>query len=109
MIDPNIGKLTSMHFYGWKKGLKTGMYYLRTKAATDAIKFTVDQEALDKDAELKKLKKQKESGLEANVQRDQGGRLRHVRGIEGDGLWAVGGWTGDCDWKEGGWRNRIEK
>merc|ERR1739838_709552 len=50
MTDPNIGKLTSMHFYGWKKGLKTGMYYLRTKAATDAIKFTVDQEALDKDA-----------------------------------------------------------
>jgi len=63
MIDPNIGKLTSMHFYGWKKGLKTGMYYLRTKAATDAIKFTVDQEALDKDAELKKLKKQKEESL----------------------------------------------
>jgi ribonucleoside-diphosphate reductase alpha chain len=32
-----------MHFYAWKKGLKTGMYYLRTKAATDAIKFTVDK------------------------------------------------------------------
>jgi ribonucleotide reductase alpha subunit len=32
-----------MHFYGWKKGLKTGMYYLRTKAAADAIKFTVDE------------------------------------------------------------------
>ena len=32
-----------MHFYGWKKGLKTGMYYLRTKAATDAIKFTLDK------------------------------------------------------------------
>jgi ribonucleoside-diphosphate reductase alpha chain len=32
-----------MHFYGWKKGLKTGMYYLRTKAARDAIKFTVDK------------------------------------------------------------------
>ncbi len=41
--DPNFGKLTSMHFYSWKKGLKTGMYYLRSKAATDAIKFTVDQ------------------------------------------------------------------
>jgi ribonucleoside-diphosphate reductase alpha chain len=37
--DPNFGKLTSMHFYAWKKGLKTGMYYLRTKAATDAIKL----------------------------------------------------------------------
>ena len=33
-----------MHFYAWKKGLKTGMYYLRTKAATDAIKFTVTKE-----------------------------------------------------------------
>ncbi len=41
--NANFGKLTSMHFYGWKKGLKTGMYYLRTKAATDAIKFTVDK------------------------------------------------------------------
>ncbi len=40
--NPDFGKLTSMHFYAWKKGLKTGMYYLRTKAATDAIKFTVD-------------------------------------------------------------------
>ena len=39
--DPNFGKLTSMHFYAWKKGLKTGMYYLRTKSAVDAVKFTV--------------------------------------------------------------------
>ena len=43
--DANFGKMTSMHFYAWKKGLKTGMYYLRTKAATDAIKFTVTKEA----------------------------------------------------------------
>lgn len=48
MPNPNMGKLTSMHFYAWKKGLKTGMYYLRTKAATDAIKFTVDTEKLSK-------------------------------------------------------------
>ncbi|KAF3362664.1 Ribonucleoside-diphosphate reductase large subunit [Chlamydiales bacterium STE3] len=41
--NPNFAKLTSMHFYGWKQGLKTGMYYLRTKAAAEAIKFTVDQ------------------------------------------------------------------
>ncbi len=47
MDAPNFGKLTSMHFYAWKKGLKTGMYYLRTKAATDAIKFTVDKKALE--------------------------------------------------------------
>ncbi len=45
MENANFAKLTSMHFYGWKKGLKTGMYYLRTKAATDAIKFTVDKAA----------------------------------------------------------------
>lgn len=44
--NPNFAKLTSMHFYAWKKGLKTGMYYLRTKAAADAIKFTVDQSKL---------------------------------------------------------------
>ena len=37
-----MSKLTSMHFYGWKSGLKTGMYYLRTKSAVDAIKFTLD-------------------------------------------------------------------
>ena len=44
--QPNFAKLSSMHFYTWKKGLKTGMYYLRTKAAADAIKFTVDANVL---------------------------------------------------------------
>jgi ribonucleoside-diphosphate reductase alpha chain len=39
-----------MHFYGWEKGLKTGMYYLRTKAATDAIKFTIDKSVVDETA-----------------------------------------------------------
>ncbi len=42
MENANFSKLTSMHFYAWKSGLKTGMYYLRTKAAVDAIKFTLD-------------------------------------------------------------------
>ena len=46
MTDPNFAKLTSMHFYSWKAGLKTGMYYLRTKAAADAVKFTVDRQAI---------------------------------------------------------------
>ena len=54
MIDANAAKVTSMHFYGWKKGLKTGMYYLRTKAAVDAIQFTV---------EAKKTEDQTVSGL----------------------------------------------
>lgn len=64
MENANFAKLTSMHFYGWKAGLKTGMYYLRTKSATDAIKFTLDKNALtepleipqDKDVEAKEVK-----------------------------------------------------
>ena len=43
--DPTIAKLSSMHFYAWKRGLKTGIYYLRTKSAVQAIKFTVDASA----------------------------------------------------------------
>jgi ribonucleoside-diphosphate reductase alpha chain len=43
LTNVNTGKLTSMHFYAWKKGLKTGMYYLRTQAAADAIKFTINK------------------------------------------------------------------
>lgn len=46
MADPNYAKLTSMHFYAWKKGLKTGCYYLRTKAPVAAQKFTVDPRLL---------------------------------------------------------------
>ncbi len=42
--NPNTAKLTSMHFYAWKKGLKTGMYYLRTQAATKAVQFTVEKQ-----------------------------------------------------------------
>ena len=48
MQNANYAKLTSMHFYAWQSGLKTGMYYLRTKAAVDAIKFTLNN---DKKAE----------------------------------------------------------
>lgn len=44
IAEPNFAKLTSMHFYAWEKGLKTGMYYLRTKPAATAIKFTVDKQ-----------------------------------------------------------------
>jgi ribonucleoside-diphosphate reductase alpha subunit len=50
LSDVNFGKLTSMHFYAWKKGLKTGMYYLRTNAAADAIKFTLDKTAMQQPA-----------------------------------------------------------
>lgn len=61
--NANFGKLTSMHFYAWKKGLKTGMYYLRTKAASDAIKFTVDQAQLKKPVAV-------EAASEAGVQEE---------------------------------------
>jgi ribonucleoside-diphosphate reductase subunit M1 len=46
IAEPSTGKLTSMHFYAWQKGLKTGMYYLRTRPKADAIQFTVDQQQL---------------------------------------------------------------
>jgi len=49
IADPTSSKLTSMHFYAWKKGLKTGMYYLRTRPKADAIQFTVDQQQLTAD------------------------------------------------------------
>lgn len=48
IAEPNYGKLTSMHFHAWKLGLKTGMYYLRTKPAAQAIQFTVDKQKLAK-------------------------------------------------------------
>lgn len=61
--DPTMGKLTSMHFYGWKKGLKTGMYYLRTQAAAAAIQFTVDKDSVvaagKVEASLEKLNQRK--------------------------------------------------
>lgn len=47
MKSASLAKMTSMHFYAWKSGLKTGMYYLRTQAAVDAIKFTIDKQTLD--------------------------------------------------------------
>jgi ribonucleoside-diphosphate reductase alpha chain len=48
--NPTASKLTSMHFYGWKKGLKTGMYYLRTQAATQAVQFTIEKQGSEEKA-----------------------------------------------------------
>jgi len=64
--EPDINKLTAMHFYGWSKGLKTGMYYLRSRPAVDAIKFTVDVKTLidvknSKGVEADELKKREAS------------------------------------------------
>jgi ribonucleoside-diphosphate reductase alpha subunit len=58
MTNVNHSKLTSMHFYGWKKGLKTGMYYLRTQAAADSIKFSIDKEQLEKIKNDEEMEKQ---------------------------------------------------
>mmetsp|Transcript_3413 Transcript_3413/g.8100 ORF Transcript_3413/g.8100 Transcript_3413/m.8100 type:complete len:820 (-) Transcript_3413:94-2553(-) len=56
MMDCTTAKLSSMHFHGWQSGLKTGMYYLRTKAAADAIKFTVDVRQVKKAVDCGKPK-----------------------------------------------------
>ena len=50
LAEPSYSKMCSVHFYAWEKGLKTGMYYLRSRPAADPIKFTVDVEALLKEA-----------------------------------------------------------
>ena len=69
MGDPNFGKMTSLHFYAWKKGLKTGMYYLRTRAAADAIKFTVDQQALKaKNGAPAKNKQEQEAAMVCSLE-----------------------------------------
>jgi ribonucleoside-diphosphate reductase subunit M1 len=66
IAEPNFGKLTSMHFYGWQKGLKTGMYYLRTRPAVDAIKFTVDQLSL-REYRKKKTEEENEADMVCSI------------------------------------------
>ena len=61
MQDANYAKLTSMHFYAWKSGLKTGMYYLRTKAAVDAIKFTLNNDKVAAPIEIQEPAQKAES------------------------------------------------
>lgn len=76
MQDPNFGKLTSMHFYAWKKGLKTGMYYLRSQAATAAIKFTLDKSALEpkveKALEIDTTKNLKQDAIACSLDNPEG-------------------------------------
>jgi len=59
MENANYAKLTSMHFYAWKSGLKTGMYYLRTKSAVDAIKFTLDNTKKEEPVTVKEVSEAK--------------------------------------------------
>lgn len=65
MASPSIAKLSSMHFYGWKAGLKTGLYYLRTQPATDAIKFTIAPEEVAAAAEHKAKRDSKRDSVPA--------------------------------------------
>ncbi|MBO3699307.1 ribonucleoside-diphosphate reductase subunit alpha [Roseivirga sp. E12] len=70
--DPNFGKLTSMHFYAWKNGLKTGMYYLRSKAATSAIQFTVDKAAASMPAPTAAELEQKAADMACSIDNPDG-------------------------------------
>lgn len=65
LLNPTLGSITSCHFYAWEHGLKTGMYYLRTQAATRAIQFTIDKEKMD--SELTKLEIPDTSKLERGI------------------------------------------
>merc|ERR1719446_1337037 len=80
MVDATTAKLSSLHFHGWQLGLKTGMYYLRTKAATDAIKFTVDVDkvkratttgSLPSGSEAPKAPQKSEQDAIANLKADE--------------------------------------
>ena len=74
LMNANFGTITSMHFYAWKKGLKTGMYYLRTKAATDAIKFTVTkgENVQPKAEELAKATDQNQQAIQCSLDDPEG-------------------------------------
>lgn len=56
IAEPSKAKLTSMHFYAWEKGLKSGMYYLRTKPKVNAIQFTVDKEKKEEKEQVCEMK-----------------------------------------------------
>ena len=60
--EASVEKLTSMHFYSWKRGLKTGMYYLRTRAAAQAIQFTVDAKKRTRNEEVTKSSTENAAG-----------------------------------------------
>jgi ribonucleoside-diphosphate reductase alpha chain len=74
--DASFSKLTSMHFYAWKRGLKTGMYYLRTRPAADAIKFTVQKEELE--PVIAEVNVPKSSNTDAQQQADAASMLNNL-------------------------------
>merc|ERR1712137_873636 len=71
MLDASPAKLSSMHFYGWNLGLKTGMYYLRTKAAAEAIKFTVDVKNVRSAAAVIQESNVPAAGVNPSVENDE--------------------------------------
>ncbi|GAA5796296.1 hypothetical protein HPULCUR_001666 [Helicostylum pulchrum] len=76
IAKPNFGKLTSMYFYGWQKGLKTGTYYLRTRPAVDAIKFTVDQLSL---REYRKKAEENEANMVCSIDNRDACQLQRLK------------------------------
>ena len=86
MAEPTTKKMTSMHFYAWKKGLKTGMYYLRTRPKADAIQFTVDQASLattvanDKKVADDKINKEQKEQAKAAADKMDGNQA--TKGLE---------------------------
>jgi ribonucleoside-diphosphate reductase alpha chain len=77
MESPNFGKLSSMHFYAWKNGLKTGMYYLRSRAAVNAVQFTVKNdspetnkrsETLDQTAQFSSAEEQERAAMVCSIE-----------------------------------------
>ncbi|CAI5484950.1 unnamed protein product [Closterium sp. Yama58-4] len=81
MDAPTFGKLTSLHFYTWGKGLKTGMYYLRTRGAADAIKFTVDAEAAKRVCPFESFGKVCQNALKGDRQQGSSGNARQVKEV----------------------------
>ncbi|KAI9330570.1 ribonucleotide reductase [Zopfochytrium polystomum] len=84
MAEPTYGKLTSMHFYGWKKGLKTGMYYLRSRPAAEAIKFTVSAAAVRPELALREAAavetaKRRDADADAGANGDRAALAREMQ------------------------------
>ncbi len=79
--DANFAKLTSMHFYAWKKGLKTGMYYLRTKSAVDAIKFTIDTGMMKQTLEVEAAVAAAEVAVATAAAAIAGAESKHITGV----------------------------
>ncbi len=89
LANADYGKLTSMHFYAWKKGLKTGMYYLRTKSAVNAIQFTINKDklaAMEAKAELAENKSNQATSVEEFRARIEASRKAAEGEDEGDWL-----------------------